>query len=401
MSKIFAFPLRSLRLCGEIFKFFLIPLASIVFMAACGPDLSRFDSLLSHQPRVVAVDPPDGFTIGSTKAVSVIFSIPIEPTSIGPNSFTVMQVEQDLPQLTELAEDVSKGDTQGLAGSYQVAGDGRTATFEPEHPLEAGSTYGVLITNAVQTSMGIPLNQMPGEGPTPFWSTFIIKDINDTQTGVNADTGTDENTDSGGQVSQPDSSGGENNNEAGGGSGEGGSQSPPPPERPSKLVINEILYDAAASDTDGNEFVELAGDAGADIGDYSVVLINGADGAVTETIKIPTGSLIPTDGIFLIADSRTNEPTQTNIPNADLLNNFDPQNGPDCAELLDDHGALLDAVGYGLPLPQKAQNGLACYEGSPGPDAPAGKSITRTNALDTNNNAVDFKIIDVPTPGAW
>ena len=373
-----------------------LPLCFFVLIA-CGPDLSRFDSLLSHQPRVVAVDPPDGLTVRSTKAVSVIFSIPIDSKSIGPNSFTVMQVEKDMPQLTDLAEDVSQGDTQGLTGSYQVSDDGRTATFEPERPLEAGSTYGVLITNSVQTPMGIPLNQMPGKGPTPFWSTFIIKDVSGTETGVNADTGTDENTNGGEQVNN----GGENNNEAGGESGQGGSVSPPQPERPSKLVINELLYDAAGSDTDGNEFVELAGDSGADIGDYSVVLINGADGAVTETIKIPAGSLIPTDGIFLIADSRNSAPTETNIPNADLLDNFDPQNGPDCAQLLDNHGALLDAVGYGSPLPQKAQNGIACYEGSPGPDAPAGKSITRTNALDTNNNALDFKIIDVPTPGAW
>jgi hypothetical protein len=346
----------------------------IVTLAGCGPDLSLLDSLLAHQPRVVEVDPADGIAVSADLTVKIRFSIPIDPVTINERSFAVIPMANEMPELEDIAADVSRGDLSVLTGTYLVSDDRKDVLFQPDSKLEAGFTYGILVTTDVMTTSSVPLNQNPGEAPAPFWSTFKIR----------------------GGASD------EVNDAAGGGAGEedpDGSSTVPPPVRPAKLVINEILYDASGDETDGNLFVELAGDAQSDISGYKIVFVNGADGATTETIDIPSGSIIPDDGVFLIADSRTSAPTQTNIPGADMLDNFDPQNGPDCVELLDHHGALLDAVGYGTPLPQNAQNGIACFEGQAGPDAPAGKSVSRTDAADTNNNAADFIVLDNPTPG--
>lgn len=366
-------------------KYFFILCVSVslwLLFMSCGPGLSNFDSLITHQPRVVAVDPADGLIVNAKTTVAVTFSTAIDPTSVGPNSFAVMKVQEDMPDLNDLAADVSKGETYGFVGIYKVSDDWREVVFEPNESFESGSTYGIIITTDVKTTSGFPLNQKPGEEPTSFWSTFKIREQNEEATADGSEFG-----DAVGE--EDDDSGGE----------EGSEVAPQGAQRPAKLVINEILYDASGDELDGNLFVELAGDAESDIGGYKIVFINGADGATTETIDIPGNSIIPDDGIFLIADSRTSAPTQTNIPGADFLDNFDPQNGPDCVQLLDDHGAVLDAVGYGSPLPQKAQNGLACFEGTSGPDAPAGKSISRTGAIDTDDNAADFKILDTPTPG--
>jgi len=370
-------------------KYFLILCVSAslwLLFASCGPELSNFDSLITRQPRVVAVDPADGLTVPSKTSVVVTFSTSIDPTSVGPNSFAVMKIQGNVPDLNDLATDISKGETSGFTGTYKVSDDWHEALFEPDEPFESGSTYGIIITTDVKTTTGFPLNQRPGEEPTPFWSTFKIKEQNEVSAGDNGDIGGDAGDEGG--------DGGDD------GGGQGGNQEPQGPQRPAKLVINEIIYDAAGDEVDGNLFVELLGDAESDISGYKIVFINGAGGAATETIDIADNSIIPDDGIFLIADSRTSAPTQTNIPGADFLDNFDPQNGPDCVQLLDNHGALLDAVGYGAPLPQNAQNGLSCFEGTSGPDAPAGKSISRTNGADTNNNGADFKILDSPTPGA-
>src|SRR5262245_15021416 len=47
------------------------------------------------------------------------------------------------------------------------------------------------------------------------------------------------------------------------------------------VFINEIHYDNTG--TDANEFVEIAGPAGTNLADYSIVLYNGAGGASYDT----------------------------------------------------------------------------------------------------------------------
>ena len=58
---------------------------------------------------------------------------------------------------------------------------------------------------------------------------------------------------------------------------------------------------------------------------------------------------------------------------------------------------VLDAVGYGV----FGVGEVFAGEGDPAPDAPAGASLARLFAdLDTNDNAVDFAVLGLPTPGA-
>ena len=78
------------------------------------------------------------------------------------------------------------------------------------------------------------------------------------------------------------------------------------------------------------------------------------------------------------------------------LANFDFQNGPDSI-VLRFEGAVVDAVGYGAFAAEEVFAG----EGRPAADAPAGSSLARRFAdLDTDDNAVDFAVQPVPTPGS-
>ena len=77
--------------------------------------------------------------------------------------------------------------------------------------------------------------------------------------------------------------------------------------------------------------------------------------------------------------------------------NFDLQNGPDSLVLRDPAGSVVDALGYGA-----FGMGAGAYagEGMPAPDPPAGHSLARRFAnLDTDDNAVDFVVLAMPTPG--
>lgn len=168
------------------------------------------------------------------------------------------------------------------------------------------------------------------------------------------------------------------------------------------LVINEILYDLPGDDTNGDLFVELRGAPGGDVGGYTVNFLNGDDGKETEHVTIPAGLLVPENGLFVIADGITGDLQHTHVPNADYLDNFDPQNGPDSVQLISPDGKLVDAVSYGSPKVTTAANGMAMLEGEAAPDAPLSTSISRLiDAADTHNNSVDFVINTVPSPGEY
>lgn len=168
------------------------------------------------------------------------------------------------------------------------------------------------------------------------------------------------------------------------------------------LVINEILYDLPGDDTNGDLFVELRGTPGGDLGGFKVSFLNGDDGKETESATIPAGLLVPENGLFVIADGITGDLQHTHVLNADYLDNFDPQNGPDSVQLISADGKLVDAVSYGIPKVTTNLNGLAMLEGEAAPDAPLGKSISRLpDAEDTNANSMDFVVNDVPSPGDY
>jgi hypothetical protein len=156
-------------------------------------------------------------------------------------------------------------------------------------------------------------------------------------------------------------------------------------------LISEVLYDATGTD-DGALFVELYGSPGASLDGYVVEGVNGADGSVT--VSIPLAGTLPPDGIFVLADEASGG--GTGVPGADLLANFDFQNGPDSVVLRDALGSVVDALGYGT----FAAGEVFAGEGSAAPDPAAGSSLARLFAnVDTDDNAADFAALAVPTPG--
>jgi hypothetical protein len=155
-------------------------------------------------------------------------------------------------------------------------------------------------------------------------------------------------------------------------------------------TLSEVFYDAVGSD-DGKSFVELYGTPGGSLDGLRLEHVNGDGGAVAARLTL-SGVFGP-DGLFVVAD-RTSAGV-TSVPDADLLLDFDFQNGPDSLVLIDASG-VLDAVGYG-----DFSNGeVFAGEGNPAVDVAAGASLARLFAdVDTGDNALDFAALAVPTPG--
>lgn len=165
---------------------------------------------------------------------------------------------------------------------------------------------------------------------------------------------------------------------------------PMSPARATPVSISEVLYDAAGSD-DGMVFVELFGPAGLALTGFALEGVNGSNGQVGPLLAL--AGAIPSDGFFVVADLAG---AATSVPAADLLLNFDFQNGPDSIRLRDPNGAVVDALGYGV----FGAADIFAGEGTPAPDAAAGQSLARRFAdLDSDDNFADFELLDTPTPG--
>ncbi len=156
-------------------------------------------------------------------------------------------------------------------------------------------------------------------------------------------------------------------------------------------VISEVFYDAVGSD-DGLSFVELYGQPGTSLAGLFVDNVNGANGAVGPSLAL--SGTFPASGIFVVADATA--AGVSSVAGANLLLDFDFQNGPDSIVLrLGD--SVLDAVGYGV----FAASEVFAGEGAPAVDPAAGASLARRFAdVDTGDNAADFISLAVPTPGS-
>lgn len=175
---------------------------------------------------------------------------------------------------------------------------------------------------------------------------------------------------------------------------------PNPVAAPKRVVLNEIYYDAVGSDIDGLLFIELYGTPEMGIDRYQIHFVNGEDGKIYDSITLPEGAKVGSDGFYLVADSRTGNAVSSQVAGADLIDNFDPQNGPDGVQLVDPTGRLVDAVGYGEGVAPLAENGLPAFEGSSAPDVINGRSLERREpGLDTDHNLADFVDRETPTPG--
>jgi hypothetical protein len=155
-------------------------------------------------------------------------------------------------------------------------------------------------------------------------------------------------------------------------------------------ILSEIYYDAVGSD-DGHSFVEIQGEPGTLLDGMTLEGLNGSNGNIGPVV--PLSGVIPEDGLFVVGDEKSDG--SSFVAEADLLMNFDFQNGPDSIVLVD-AGGILDAIGYGVFSPDEFFAG----EGSSAPDAPAGSSLARVFAdLDSDDNAIDFAVLSSPTPG--
>ncbi|MEW5852682.1 MAG: PKD domain-containing protein [Myxococcota bacterium] len=157
-----------------------------------------------------------------------------------------------------------------------------------------------------------------------------------------------------------------------------------------RVVISELLYDTAGTDND--VFVELCGPAGTSLQGFSLVGINGNNGAPYNTVAL-TG-VIAEDGYYLVTRTTASAPLLALADQSDDL--VDYQNGPDSVQLR--HGeSVVDALGYGAFDPTEVFAG----EGRAAPDVSNGRSLGRDHAqTDTDDNAADFLPRDVPTPHA-
>lgn len=354
-----------------------------LFLFACGgPSLSPFEIMSSREPHVVMVEPENGTKTFADAVVVVEFSERMDPVSVNKQNLAVVKIVDDSKTIADLSKSVADGKEDGVSGVYEFQGEGRVTVFRAEVPYESGASYAIVATNKITSLERYPLNQRPGRSPAPFVSTFTVEGAEETAPSAS----------SRGNSPVEDSSDG-----SAGSSGEpdGGASIP----RPSGIIIYELLYDIVGDDTDGHVFVELFGDADTDISGYKLIFVNGDDGGIYETIEFPENSVIADDGIFLVADSKTGDTNVTNVADADFIDNFDPQNGPDCVQLVSETGVLLDALGYGTPIAATAENGLACFEGASAAKVTSGKSLSRTDGADTGNNSADFTMLATPTPG--
>ncbi len=344
---------------------FLIALS--LLRCAAIPDYT-FHSLSEDQPYVTEISPQPETSLEEPVEISLKFSERIEFESMEEDSIILLEQIEDptvLADSSRFLKDLNSGKLQKVLCQMMLDSNETNLTLLPEAALQNG-TYYVVVTPHLLSAKGIPFNQTPGKGPNLFVAKF---------------------TSSNGIIGE----GNPNSNQE----IPTGTFGP----SPENLVINEFLYDGLTSETDGESFVELAGTAGADISLYQIVWVNGSDGEITDRVTLPTGSIIPSDGIFLIADLSTNSTNRSKISDVNFLDNFDPQNGPDGIQLIDREGNLIDSVVYGEGAAATSALGLPLGEGSPTLDVAGGHSLSRRDGVDTENNSSDFIDLSTPTPG--
>lgn len=358
----------------------------LFLVAACGRlEAPALPDLAAEQPRVVAVSPGEGAQVASFNGVKVKFSHPVDPSSLHSESFVVVHTDVEDASAGDMLEAWKDRKTEAFGGIYSLSPDGLDGELALEADNLAAGLYAVIVTPAVRSISGVPMSQTPGEGATPFVSFFSAEEPS--AAGV---TGTTAIASVGGdtQATLVDAT------------GKPSMGAPRITIVPDELMINEVYYDAPGSDTNGVLFVELRGTPDADVGGYVIHFVNGDGGTVTESVTIADGTAIPEDGLFVIADGMTGNLSATQVAEADIVDNFDPQNGPEAVQLISPGGKVVDVVGYGMPLPLYGESGLPMYEITPAPDAPSGQSISRrAGEPDTDNNAADFVVLATPTPG--
>ncbi len=152
----------------------------------------------------------------------------------------------------------------------------------------------------------------------------------------------------------------------------------PTPVPTSAIKINEVFINSDGPDT--GCFIELYFRGGVSLDGYSLVGVNGYNGADYNEISLD-GFAIPADGYFVIAQDDT-------VANYDLIDTrADYQNGPDSIQLRFG-STVVDAFGYGT----FSGSAIFAGEGNPNPtDFSTAYSHSRLpNGVDTDDNDADF-----------
>jgi hypothetical protein len=344
----------------------IIALSALLFFACAPNPAGEFRSLIEQQPKVLEAEPAANTPLTNPAHFVLHFSQRVDIKSISPVSVTLIRNgwREDFNEDGEkLVDSLKAQELETIPLNYELGGEEETLEITPQISLEAGR-YHLVVTPQLTSITGVPFNQSPGSSPQAFYAFYTLG----IPEGIGSDTeGTDPRINFG-----------------------------PPPQL---LLINEILYDGKFSETDGEAFIELYGTPGSDISGYEIDLVNGTDGETTERILLPMGSLLSDQGLFVIADLRTNSTDATFVSSYDFLDQFDPQNGPDAVQLLDRHGVLWDTLCYGEGVVAATPEGLPLCEGDPAPDVAPGHSLSRLNGVDSQVNHLDFFEKANPSPG--
>lgn len=369
----------------------------IIFLMGCGVKLPFFDPLELRLLRVVDISPGEGEEIGPDGKVAVKFSRQLDPLSVSQENIFVAMPE-DLPPDISKAEEAGETELNIIPGIYLISEDGRALEYRPDGGFKKEGEYKIILTSGLYSIDGIPFGGKSGKDES-FASRFYVNyNSGDISQGGGGSSGTGGS--GGGSGSGGNSGGGSSGSgDDGDGSGDEGDEEPTLPV-PAYLMINEIYYDAPGTDTKGDLFIELYGEAGGYLEGYYIALVNGDDGKTYKTIPLTGDLFVGDDGLFVIAD--TDSDGTTNIADADFPANFDPQNGPDTIQLISPDGELVDVVGYGTVPVETAQNGLAMYEIAPAGKAGPGQTLSRLpGEPDSGDNSFDFVVNIAPSPGSF
>jgi hypothetical protein len=185
------------------------------------------------------------------------------------------------------------------------------------------------------------------------------------------------------------------------------------PPNPPHLVINEVDYDQAGTDT--AEFVEIYNPTASSISltNQALVFVNGAVNTEYRRVDLGPAGSIPSQGYLVIADSTvTVHPSASRYtppgwPTPDAI-----QNGaPDGILLLNTTtGTMLDAISYegsltagivtGFPGTYNLVEGTALSASTADSNTINGSLSRIPNGTDTDNASADWSFSNPPTPGA-
>ena len=173
------------------------------------------------------------------------------------------------------------------------------------------------------------------------------------------------------------------------------------------LIINELDYDNIG--TDAAEFVELynASAAPVDLADIAVVMVNGSDSREYARVRL-SGTLAP-GAYAVVANAMVAVPM--GVARFTLADNTIQNGMPDAVALVRISTArVIDALSYEGAIPAAVITGVMgtvnLVEGTAlaatvADSTTAQGSLARTmNGRDTDNSSVDWRFVDMPTPGA-